>query len=418
MTVQQLSDVKLLGEITEATNDAYIVRAISDVKLLGEITEVTNDAYIVRAISDVKLLGDSPPKPLLGLPPAILEDSITEITTGGILTNLPAILEDSITEITTGGILTNAPAITQTYKSIQRYLITFNLYNPPKVNSIQQLSHGDPIDLTNFIIPETRNIQQSPHGDPTDLTNFVIPETRSIQQLPYGDPVEWPYKAYQVDFNIIEAKKTYQVDFFIASPIIEAYQVSFNIALGNSYPVDFNILKQFPEKISYDQILFSILDGSITKRLYDVDFDISQLQTFYDVFFNIQPLPETYAVDFTIAEGGVVWEADILFDIIKIWVATTVPVRLTPYINGTIPISTRKRRVVARVYTEDGSNLICAGYIAIAFDGWDNFKIHVIVEEIPVISNNMRVLIYDNRRRVIDEVVPSSEIWEGNYGIT
>lgn len=249
---------------------------------------------------------------------------------------------------------------------------------------------------------------------PTDASAVLS----QVSHLSDGDLPYWPYKAYPVTFDVVEGAQEYYVTFFVAERVKAAdYNVGFFVAQGRTYDVTFQVQDSIRSRNIYDQIVFNVMEDVRTTRRFDVTFSVVPGVTTYDVEFTVLTEPTRYEVTFDVAAGGETVEYDIYYEVIEFWVPVTLRVTTNPSFPGNIPPSSNKHRLNVRVIF--GDILGGAGYATYLWKGPDNGRVQIMIEDIPdELGAEMRVIVYNDGRVVIDSTGPAKPIWEGYFNGT
>lgn len=376
----------------------------------------------------VQLLTTPIPSPA---PPASVYTVVQLLTTPGPVPTTPSTLFGVTQLLTTPVVaspppsslfnvaqLLKAPMPLAALRAGDTYGVIFNiLSSAPYLQAFAPLSDG--------VLPQQSLIAPSPHVDLiaglSDGNQPTAPVTasalfRELITLSDGELPYWPIKTYLVTFEVIEGPTSYEVSFFVAEKVIGAsYNVGFFVAEGRRYDVTFAINERVREKTVYDQVIFNVQQTDRLYSRYDVVFTVLPSSTSYDVSFDVLQEPTRYDVTFTVATAGETISYDVYADVIELWIPVTLGVTVSPEFPGNIPPSPNKHRINARVWF--GDVLGGAGYAAVQWNGLGPTRLRVVVEDIPQeLGPEMRVVVYNSGRVIIDSTEPTKPIWEGNYG--
>ena len=218
-----------------------------------------------------------------------------------------------------------------------------------------------------------------------------------------------------VVFSINEPPtELYNVEFLVANIVRQLHSVSFNVAAGSYHEVIFAVRTDPREKVIYDQVSFNIIDSNVVTAVdYAVSYNVAEPDGRYDVSFAIIAPPVAVEVVFNVVESErLIYEVGLT--VIGEWLPVTLPVDVSPAFPGNIPPSANKHRLNVRVTAEDV--LVGAGFAVFQWRGANTAGLRITVRDIPDIgADEIRVIIYDSGKKIIDLVTPYAPIWLGEY---
>jgi len=283
----------------------------------------------------------------------------------------------------------------QSNRSYATYPFLFNVYPAPKLLSFNvQGSFADPTraPLTLKTV-DVQGVFPDPVRAPVTLTNVGVA----------GDALIYvPRRDYLFEFEVEPAR--------IRIP----YNFSFSILkVAARADVIYDIVTVPKTRYTYDWWTYDILLTDKPYVSYGFSFSVANPRIRADFYFDVGEPITHYDFSFNVA-SAVRSTFDFEWDVIETWVPVTLPCTADPVRPGVVPPSAKKHRLNIRVYT--GATLVGAGCATYAWAGPDDAQIRFTIADIPQLSAEHRVVIYDDTKKVYDRTLPYSEFWSDSYG--
>lgn len=284
----------------------------------------------------------------------------------------------------------------QSNRSYATYPFLFNVYPAPELRSFDLLADGFADPTRAPLTLKTVDVQGAfpdPVRAPVTLTNVGVA----------GDALIYvPRRDYLLEFEVEPAR--------IRIP----YNFSFSILkVAARADVIYDIVTVPMTRYTYDWWTYDILLTDKPYVSYGFSFSVANPRIRADFYFDVGEPITHYDFSFNVA-SAVRSTFDFEWDVIETWVPVTLPCTADPVRPGVVPPCAKKHRLNIRVYA--GAILVGAGYATYAWAGPDDAQIRFTIADIPQLSAEHRVVIYDDTKKVYDRTLPYSEFWSDSYG--
>ncbi len=305
----------------------------------------------------------------------------------------------------------------QSNRSYATYPFTFKVYPAPELRSLDLLPDGfaDPVRAP---VTLTAMSVQGSFGDPV---RAPVTLTAMSVQGSFGDPVRAPVTLTNVgvagDALIYVPRRDYLLEFEVEPARIRIYHNFFFdiLKVAATADITYDIVTVPKTRYTYDAWTYNILLTDKPYVSYGFSFSVANPRIRADFYFDVGE-PITH-YDFSFNVASVVRSTfDFEWDVIETWVPVTLPCTAYPVRPGVVPPSAKKHRLNIRVYA--GAILVGAGYATYVWAGPDDAQIIFTIADIPQLSAEHRIVIYDDTKKVYDRTLPYSEFWGDSYGNT
>lgn len=283
----------------------------------------------------------------------------------------------------------------QNNRSYATYPFEFKVYPPPTLHSLHtgwEIIHPPPITLTSVV-----------HVADTNF-NTRGPITLLSYQL-FGDALGLvPRREYPFEFDV--EPQVLKIPYLFSFGILKK---------AASADITYDIVIVPKTRYTYESWTYNILLTDKPYVSYEFAFSTANLRVYGDFTFDVGEPITSYDFSFNVA-SEVRSTFDFEWDIIETWVPVNLPCTADPVRPGVVPPSAKKHRLNIRVYA--GAILVGAGYATYAWAGPDDAQIRFTIADIPQLSAEHRVVIYDDTKKVYDRTLPYSEFWSDSYGNT
>jgi hypothetical protein len=280
-------------------------------------------------------------------------------------------------------------------KTGESYWFSFSAYPAPALFDLYGADSGI------SVIPVTLTSSEGLVHDPNLPLPISLQEASAIIN---GAVLYVPRRDYLFEFGVEPS--------IVKIPYVFAFDV---LKKGAEGGFSYNVIAALKTVQMYDQWYLNILLTDKPYVSYGFSFVIKQPGIFYDFMFEVGELVTHY--DFTFNVGELKRETtDFEWDSIESWIPVTLPCTAMPVRPNMVPPSAKIHRLNIRVYV--GPILVGAGYTTYAWAGPDDAEIRFTITDIPQLSADHRIMVYDNNLKVYDKTLPYSEFWGDSYGTT